>query len=181
MPHADDYASMEQVVRRRFQRYLDGDEKFGELPDLLLIDGGAGQVKAAQAAMEAVGIQVPAYGMVKDDRHRTRALAAADGREIGLQQNQALFALVGRIQEETHRFAIEFHRQQQAGHLKGSALDGIPGVGPTRKAALLKHFKSVKAVREASVEALAEVVPKNAAQAVYDQFHVKKGADCADE
>ena len=170
MPHADDYASMRQVVLRRFQRYLDGDEKFGALPDLLLIDGGAGQVKAAQAAMEEVGVRVPAYGMVKDGRHRTRALEAADGREIGIQQNQAIFALVGRIQEETHRFAIEFHRQQQAGHLKGSALDGIPGVGPTRKAALLKHFKSVRAVREAPVEALAQVVPRNTAQAVYDYF-----------
>ena len=170
MPHADDYASMRQVVLRRFQRYLDGDEKFGALPDLLLIDGGAGQVKAAQAAMEEVGVRVPAYGMVKDGRHRTRALEAADGREIGIQQNQAIFALVGRIQEETHRFAIEFHRQQQAGHLKGSALDGIPGVGPTRKAALLKHFKSVRAVRQAGIEALAEVVPRNTAQAVYDYF-----------
>ena len=112
--------------------------------------------------------------MVKDDRHRTRALEAADGREIGLRQNQALFALVGRIQEETHRFAIEFHRQQQAGHLKGSALDGIPGVGRTRKAALLKHFKSVRAVRQASLEALAEVVPRNAAQAVYGHFHATR-------
>ena len=175
MPHADDYASMRQVVLRRFQRYLDGDEKFGALPDLLLIDGGAGQVKAAQAAMEEAGIRVPAYGMVKDDRHRTRALEGADGQEIGIQQNQAIFALVGRIQEETHRFAIQFHRQQQAAHLKGSALDGIPGVGPTRKAALLKHFKSVRAVREAGVEALAQVVPLNTAQAVYEHFHPQRG------
>ncbi len=171
MPHADDYASMEQVVERRFRRYLDGDEKFGDLPDLLLIDGGAGQVKAAQEALSKLGLSIPAYGMVKDSRHRTRALQAGDGREIGIQANQALFAMVGRIQEETHRFAIEFHRQQQAGHLKGSALDDISGVGPARKAQLLKAFKSVKAMKAASLEELAAVVPRNTAQAVYTRFH----------
>ncbi|MDE6955333.1 MAG: excinuclease ABC subunit UvrC, partial [Oscillospiraceae bacterium] len=172
MPHADDYASMEQVVERRFRRYLDGDEKFADRPGLLLIDGGAGQVRAAQEALGRLGLgDIPAYGMVKDSRHRTRALQAGDGREIGIQSNQALFAMVGRIQEETHRFAIEFHRQQQAGHLKGSALDGIPGVGPTRKGQLLKAFKSVKAVKGASLEELCAVVPKNTAQAVYAHFH----------
>lgn len=171
MEHADDYASMKQVVERRLRRYLDGDEKFGALPDLLLIDGGTGQVRAALEAMEELGIHIPAYGMVKDDRHRTRALAAADGREIGIRQNQALFSMIGRIQEETHRFAIEFHRQQQTGHLKGSVLDEIPGVGAARKAALLKQFKSVKRIREATAEELREVVPQNTAQAVYDYFH----------
>ena len=174
MEHADDYASMKQVIERRFRRYLDGDEKFGDLPDLLLIDGGTGQVRAALEAMEEVGIAIPAYGMVKDDRHRTRALAAADGREIGIQQNQALFSMIGRIQEETHRFAIEFHRQQQTSHLKGSALDEIPGVGPKRKTDLLKHFKSIKRIKEASLEALCEVVPRNTAQAVYDHFQQGK-------
>ena len=178
MSHADDYAAMSQVVARRFQRYLDGDEKFGQLPDLLLIDGGAGQVRAAQAALAETGIQVPAYGMVKDGRHRTRALAAADGREIGLQHNQALFAMVGRIQEETHRFAIQFHRQQQSARLKGSALDGLPGVGPARKEALLRRFKSVRGVGRASVEALAEVVPRSTAQTIYDHFHGEEERPC---
>ena len=124
---------------------------------------------------------IPVFGMVKDDRHRTRALVAQDGREIGIQANQALFAMVGRIQEETHRFAIEFHRQQQAGHLKGSALDGIPGVGPARKEQLLKAFKSVKAVKGATVEELAAVVPKNTAQAVYGHFHPSEGQQGKDE
>ena len=174
LEHADDYASMKQVVERRFRRYLDGDEKFGDLPDLLLIDGGTGQVRAALEAMDEVGLHVPAYGMVKDDRHRTRALAAADGREIGIQQNQALFSMIGRIQEETHRFAIEFHRQQQTTHMKGSALDEIPGVGPKRKADLLKHFKSIKRIKSASLEELREVVPQNTAQAVYDHFQQGK-------
>ena len=171
MPHADDYASMKQVVERRFRRWLEGDEKFGGLPDLLLIDGGAGQVKAAEAAMEELNIRVPAFGMVKDDRHRTRALVSGDGREIGIQQNQSLFAMIGRIQEETHRFAIEFHRQQQTARVKKSALDGIEGVGPARKQELLKQFRSIRAIREASEEQLAQVVPKNAAKAVYEHFH----------
>ncbi len=182
MPHADDYASMEQVVERRFRRYLDGDEKFSEKPDLLLMDGGAGQVKAAWEAMAKLGLgDIPVYGMVKDGRHRTRALVAGDGREIGIQANQALFAMVGRIQEETHRFAIEFHRQQQAGHLKGSALDGIPGVGPARKAQLLKHFKSVRAVKAAALDELAAVVPKSTAAAVYHHFHQGKDQEGRDE
>ena len=162
---------MEQVIARRFRRYLDGDEKFGELPDVLLIDGGVGQVRAAQSALEAVNLTVPTFGMVKDDRHRTRALVDGAGQEIGLQQNQALFALVGRIQEETHRFAIEFLRSRQGKRMKGSVLDDIPGVGPTRKAALLRHFKSIKAIRGATVAQLGDVVPGNTAQAVYDYFH----------
>jgi excinuclease ABC subunit C len=170
LEHADDYASMEQVISRRFRRYLDGDEKFSALPDVLLIDGGAGQVRAAQAALDALNLHIPTFGMVKDDRHRTRALVDGAGREIGIQQNQAIFSLIGRIQEETHRFAIEFHRQQQAGHLKGSALDKIPGIGPARKTALLKHFKSVKAIKEATEAQLQEVVPQNVAQAIYQYF-----------
>ena len=175
MPHADDYASMKQVVERRFRRYLDGDERFSGLPDVLLIDGGAGQVKAAEAALEEVGLSVPAFGMVKDGRHRTRALVDGAGREIGIQQNQAIFSLIGRIQEETHRFAIEFHRQQQASHLRHSALDGIEGVGPARKMALLKHFKNVRSVRAASLDELMEAVPKNTALAVYRHFHPEDG------
>ena len=171
MEHADDYASMRQVVLRRFKRYQDGDEKFSGLPDVLLIDGGAGQVAAAASALEELGMSIPTFGMVKDDRHRTRALVDGEGREIGIQGSPAVFSLFGRIQEETHRFAIEFHRQQQVSHLKGSALDGIPGVGPVRKAELLKHFKSVKAVKAASLEELEAVVPKNTARAVYDHFH----------
>ena len=174
LEHADDYASMNQVIERRFRRYLVGDEKFADMPDVLLIDGGAGQVGAARAALRAVGLDVPAFGMVKDDRHRTRALVDENGREIGIQQNQAIFSLIGRIQEETHRFAIEFHRQQQASHLKGSALDGIPGIGPTRKAALLKRFKSVRGVKAASLAELSEVLPKNVAEAVYQHFRTEK-------
>ncbi len=171
MTGPDDYASMEQVLTRRFRRYLDGDEKFADKPDLLLIDGGHEHVKVARRVLEVLNLDIPAFGMVKDDRHRTRALVHPDGREIGIQSVPAVFALVGQIQEETHRFAIEYHRQLQAGHVKTSVLDKIPGVGEKRRQQLLKHFKSVKAVREASLEQLQQAVPKNTAQAVYSHFH----------
>ena len=171
MDGPDDYASMDQVLRRRFQRYLDGDEKFGEKPDLLLIDGGENHARVAVGVLQDLGLSIPVFGMVKDDRHRTRALVTPEGQEIGIQGNQAIFSLIGQIQEEPHRFAIEFHRQQQNQRMKGSVLDQIPGVGEKRRADLLKHFKSVKRIREATWAQLAEVVPKNTAQAVYDYFH----------
>jgi excinuclease ABC subunit C len=173
MQGPNDYASMEQVLTRRFRRYLDGDEKFGEKPDLLLIDGGEQHVKVAAQVLERMGLDIPAYGMVKDDRHRTRALVHPDGREIGLQAIPAVFSLIGQIQEETHRFAIEFNRLQRKGRVQGSVLDQIPGVGEKRRAQLLKHFKSVKAIRSASLEQLQEVVPKNTAQSVYHFFQEK--------
>ena len=167
----DDYASMEQVLARRFRRYLDGDEKFADKPDLLLIDGGLEHVRVAKRVLETLNLDIPAFGMVKDDRHRTRALVHPDGREIGIQAVPAVFSLIGQIQEETHRFAIEYHRQLQAGHVKGSMLDKIPGVGEKRRQQLLKHFKSVKAVKEASLEELEKAVPRNTAQAVFQYFH----------
>lgn len=175
MTGPDDYASMEQVLTRRFRRYLDGDEKFSDRPDLLLIDGGQEHVKVAARVLEQLGLDIPAFGMVKDDRHRTRALIHPDGREIGIQSIPAVFALVGQIQEETHRFAIEYHRQLQAGHVKTSVLDKIPGVGEKRRAQLLKHFKSVKNIKNASLEQLKEVVPQNTAQALYRYFHSEDG------
>ena len=171
MVHADDYGSMEQVLTRRFRRYLDGDEKFGDLPDLLFIDGGENHAKVAVRVLEEVGLSIPVFGMVKDDRHRTRALVDPAGNEIGIQQIPAVFALVGRIQEETHRFAIEFQRLQQSKGVKGSALDQIPGVGEKRRNDLLRHFKSLKNIKGASLAALEEAVPRNTARAVYDHFN----------
>ena len=173
MDGPDDYASMEQVLTRRFKRYLEGDEKFADKPDLLLIDGGVNHANVAVKVLETLGLTIPIFGMVKDDRHRTRALVTPEGKEIGIQGNQAIFSLIGQIQEETHRFAIEFHRQQQNQRVKGSVLDQISGVGEKRRSDLLKHFKSVKRIKEATQAQLAEVVPKNAAQAVYDYFHPK--------
>ena len=166
----DDYASMAQVITRRFTRYLDGDDNWNEKPDLLLIDGGSVHAKTAQDALNALGLDIPTFGMVKDDRHRTRALAAPDGREIGIQSNQALFALIGTIQEETHRFAIEFNRAQHGKTVKGSTLDNISGVGPKRRADLLKHFKSIKNIKTATEAQLTEVVDKKTAGAVYEYF-----------
>ena len=166
----DDYASMYQAVTRRFQHYLDGDEKFSPLPDLLLIDGGDVHASTAKRAVEDLGLSVPIFGMVKDDRHRTRALVTPDGREIGISGNQAVFALIGGIQEETHRSAIGYQRQLRSESYH-SALDKIEGVGPKRRDDLMRAFKSVRAIREASVEQLRLVVPKNTAQAVYAYFH----------
>ena len=174
MTGPDDYASMEQVLTRRFRRYLDGDEKFSARPDLLLIDGGLEHVRVASRVLDALNLDIPAFGMVKDDRHRTRALVHPDGREIGIQQMPAVFALIGQIQEETHRFAIEYHRQLQSGHVKTSTLDKIPGVGPKRRSELLKAFKTIKAISSAPLEELEKVVPKNTAQAVYQYFREKK-------
>lgn len=170
----DDYASMYQAVYRRFKHYVDGDEHFSPLPELLLIDGGSTHTATALEALSALGLSVPTFGMVKDDRHRTRALVTADGREIGISGNQAVFSLIGNIQEETHRFAIEYQRSLR-NESYGSVLDGIEGVGPKRKADLIKYFKTVKAIREADVEQLRLVVPKNTAQTVYDFFHNEKG------
>ena len=175
MVHADDYGSMEQVLTRRFRRHLDGDEKFGDLPDLLLIDGGENHARVAVRVLEEAGLSIPVFGMVKDDRHRTRALVDPAGSEIGIQQIPAVFALVGRIQEETHRFAIEFQRLQQSKGVKGSALDQIPGVGEKRRNDLLRHFKSIRNIKAASLAALEEAVPKNTARAVYDHFHPRTG------
>ena len=166
----DDYASMFQAVYRRFKRYVDGDKSFAPLPELLLIDGGANHAAKAEEAVRELGLEVPIFGMVKDDRHRTRALISAEGREIGISSNQAVFSLVGNIQEETHRSAIEYQRSLRS-ESYGSTLDKIPGVGPTRRNELIKHFKSVKAVREAGLEELCQCLPKNTAQAVYDYFH----------
>ena len=173
MDGPDDYASMEQVLTRRFKRYLEGDEKFADKPDLLLIDGGVNHANVAVKVLEELGLSIPVFGMVKDDRHRTRALVTPEGKEIGIQGNQAIFSLIGQIQEETHRFAIEFHRQQQNQRVRASVLDQIPGVGEKRRSDLLKHFKSIRKIKEATQAQLAEVVPKNAAQAVFDYFHPK--------
>ena len=166
----NDYASMHEAVTRRIQRYLDGDEKFSPLPDLLLIDGGAEHATVAQTVLEELNVSIPVFGMVKDDRHRTRALITPGGHEIGISGNQAVFAFIGTIQEETHHYSIEYQRSLRNASLT-SQLDQIPGVGAKRRNDLLKAFRSVKAVKEASLEQLKEVVPKNTAEAVYDYYH----------
>ena len=162
---------MRQVLCRRFCHYLNGDKGFAERPDALLIDGGTVHAQTVREALLAMGIDLPIFGMVKDDRHRTRALVTPDGAEIGIQATPAVFALIGRIQEETHRFAITYHRTLRSKRIRGSTLDEIKGVGEKRRLALLKHFKSVTAIRNASLDELSKVVPSSAAQAVYEYFH----------
>ena len=169
----DDYESMRQVIARRARRYLDGDDKFMPLPDLFLIDGGDTHAEAAEQILRSVGISVPVWGMVKDDRHRTRALINAAGEEISISSNQALFALIGNIQEETHRFSIEYQRSLRMENYT-SQLDKIPGVGEKRRNQLLHYFKTVKAVKEASLEELSEAVPVNTARAVYEYYHSRE-------
>ena len=174
LPGQDDYASMRQVVTRRFVHYKAGDKGFAELPDLLLIDGGITHANVALGALRKLDITVPVFGMVKDNRHRTRALVTPDGNEIGIDGNQSVFAFVGNIQEETHRFAITYHRSLRSKRLRYSELDGIIGIGPKRKQELLKTFKSISAISQAGLEELERILPKDAAAAVYHHFHDKE-------
>ena len=167
----DDYASMHQVVKRRFSHYKDGDSGFADAPDLLMIDGGINHANVALNALRELELEFPVFGMVKDDRHRTRALVTPEGQEIAIDSNPSVFALIGNIQEETHRFAITYHRKLRSKRLRYSELDGIPGIGPKRKQELLKTFKSISAISQASMLELERLLPKDAATAVYQHFH----------
>ena len=169
--HPDDYASMQEVLRRRLQRAKDGDEKFLPLPDVFLIDGGETHARAALEVVRSFALEIPIFGMVKDDRHRTRALVTPEGEEIGIVTQQAVFSLIGQIQEETHRFAITYHHESHSRSAMRSALDDIPGIGPKRREELKKAFGTIRAIREADVEALAAVVPRSTAEAVWRHFH----------
>lgn len=166
----DDYGSMRQVLQRRFEHYRNGDKGFESKPDLLLIDGGITHAQTAEEMLQSLELMFPVFGMVKDDRHRTRALVTSDGREIRIDNQQAVFALIGNIQEEVHRFAISYHRKLRSKRLRYSELDNILGVGPKRKEILLKTFKSISAIRSATLAELERVLPKDAAQAVYQYF-----------
>ena len=170
----DDYKAMEEMLTRRLQRWKDGDEKFSPLPSVFMIDGGLGHVRIAKGVLERFGCETPVFGMVKDDHHRTRGLVAPDGREFSIATTPAVFALVGRMQEEVHRFAITYQRTLRQSQAVRSQLARIPGIGEKRRTALLQTFKSLKRVREATIEELEAAVPHTAAQAVYDYFHSKQ-------
>lgn len=179
----DDYGSMREVIRRRFEEYREhqaqGDsEGFGRLPDLILLDGGKGHVAAVQPLLEEMGIQVPLFGMVKDDRHRTRAIALTGG-EIAISSHRRAFTLVSSIQDEVHRFAIGYHRQQRKKTAVSSTLTSIEGIGETRAKALLKHFKTVTAISEADLAELegAPGMTKPAARRVWEYFHSEVGEE----
>ena len=170
----DDYASMHQILKRRFSHFKAGDKGFEDAPDLLLIDGGISHAKVAVAALEELELSFPVFGMVKDDRHRTRALVTPDAQEIRIDNNQAVFSLIGNIQEETHRFAITYHRSLRSKRLRYSELDSIPGIGPKRKQELLKQFKSLASIGKATLPELERILPKDAAAAVYHHFREKE-------
>ena len=171
MDDQDDYGSMRQVILRRFQHYKKNDSGFDQTPSILLIDGGTAHALVAQEALVSLGLSFPVFGMVKDDRHRTRALVTPEGETIGIEGNQSVFSFVGRIQEETHRFAITFHRSLRSKRLRYSQLDAIPGVGPVRKQLLLKTFKSITAISQASLSELERYLPRDVSLAVFQHFH----------
>ena len=178
LTNQDDYASMAQVVRRRFSHYKDGDAGFEIAPDLLLIDGGVSHARTAVEALQQLGLKMRVFGMVKDDRHRTRALVTPEGQEIRIDSNPSVFAYIGNIQEETHRFAITYHRQLRSKRLRYSELDEIPGIGPKRKQELLKTFKSLAGIGAASPQELGRILPRDAAAAVYHHFHPQEESSC---
>lgn len=169
----DDYASVRQMLHRRFQHYQNGDDGFSESPDLILIDGGINHAVIAVQVLQQLCLNFPVFGMVKDGRHRTRALVTPEGLEIKIDNQQSVFALIGNIQEETHRFAITYHRGLRSKRLRYSELDNIPGIGPKRKEDLLKTFKSIAGIKRASLYELERILPKDAAGAVYRHFEEK--------
>ena len=175
---ADDYASMEEVLTRRFEHGLAEREEGKELggftafPDLIMMDGGKGQVNVALQVLDKLHLNIPVCGMVKDDNHRTRGLYYHN-EEIPIERNSEGFRLITRIQDEAHRFAIEFHRKLRGQGQVHSILDDIPGVGPARRKALMKHFMSLEGIRNASVDELKELPSMNekSAKEVYNFFH----------
>ena len=178
LDNQDDYASMHQVILRRFSRFSVQDKGFEQAPDLLLIDGGAEHASVAEAALSELGLTFPVYGMVKDSRHRTRALITASGDEIWIQGVPSVFSLIGTIQEQTHNYAIEYHHQLQSKRLRESVLDQISGIGPARKKKLLNRFKTVSAIKKADLETLREVLPVHQAKRVYEFFHAEVEGEC---
>ena len=176
----DDYASMQEVLTRRFRRGIEEQKDkeedefsgFSQFPDLILMDGGKGQVHVAEQVLADLGLTIPVCGMVKDDNHRTRGLYYQD-HEIPISHTSEGFKLITRIQDEVHRFAIEYHRLLRSKGQVHSILDDIEGIGPTRRKALMKYFKSIEGIRAASEEELGKVPSMNrqSAQKVYQFFH----------
>ena len=169
----DDFRSMAEVLDRRFIEYEKGeDEGFSVLPDLILLDGGIGQMSAVAPILQKHGITVPVFGMVKDSKHRTRAIAA-EGGDIAIKSNRAAFTFITGIQDEVHRFAIGYHKNRRSKAMLNSELLGIEGIGKSRAAALLKHFKTVNAIKNATVDELCAAPTMNhpAAERVYNYYH----------
>ena len=171
----NDYASMKEVLMRRFERGLKQEgESFSTLPDLIMMDGGRGQVNIAEEVLGELGLNIPVSGMVKDDGHRTRGLYYQNV-ELPIDQHSEAFKLITRIQDETHRFAIEYHKSLRSKAQIHSVLDDISGIGEVRRKALMRYFKTIENIRSASVEELCEAEGMNraAAESVYVFFHTK--------
>ena len=171
----DDYASMAETLTRRFEEYYKAeaaDEGFGKLPDLILLDGGKGQVAAVRAVFDRMDIHVPLFGLVKDDKHRTRAVTG-DGGEIALSSKRALFAFLSKMQDEVHRFAIGYHHTRRKNAAFRSSLTSIEGVGEVRAKALLKYFRTIDNISKADLTELeaAPKMTKDTARAVFRYFH----------
>ncbi len=169
----DDYRSMAEVLDRRFTEYEKGEnEGFKTLPDLILLDGGKGQISAVEPIFQKHNINVPLFGMVKDSKHRTRAIAT-NGGDISIKANESAYRLVTSIQDEVHRFAIGYHKKRRSKKMLNSELTAIDGIGAAKAAALLKHFKTMKAIKTATVDELCAVSGINAALAekIYSEFN----------
>lgn len=171
----DDYGSMAEVIERRlneYEKHKDEGVGFGRMPDLILLDGGKGQVNAVSQVMKRMGYNIPLFGMVKDNKHRTRAITDA-GKEIAINNKRSVFTLVSNIQEEVHRFAIGYHRQKRKNTSFKSSLTEIEGVGERRAKALLKHFGTIANIKEADLQELetAPTMNKVVARTVYSYFH----------
>ncbi len=169
----DDYASMQEVVRRRYSRMM---EEGATLPDLIITDGGLGQMSVVREVVEGeLGLHIPIAGLAKDDRHRTNELLYGNPpKTIALKTDSELFHVLTRIQDEVHRYAIQFHRDKRSKHALHSALDDIPGIGPATREKLLSEFKSLKRIREASLEALSAVIGASKATKVKESLSKNK-------
>ena len=175
----DDYRAMNEVLTRRFSEYeksKDSTEGFGKLPDLILLDGGVGQVHAVEPVLREFGLKIPLFGMVKDNRHRTRAISG-DGGEIAINSKRQVFTLVSEIQNEVHRFSVAYHHQKHAKRGLSLSLTEIEGVGEKRASALLKYFKTMTAIKNAEVDELSKApgITSAVAQNIYDYYRTK---DC---
>lgn len=164
----DDYASMKEVIYRRYYRLL-MEQK--EMADLIIVDGGLGQIKVAKEVIDSLNLSVHICGLSKDDKHSTAMLLDEDGNQVPIDTKSPLFFLLTRMQDEVHRYAISFHRQVRSKSLFSSILDEVEGIGEARKKKLLNHFKSVKKMKEASLEELEAVIPKNTAVKLYEVLH----------
>ena len=161
---ADDYASMKEVVRRRYQRAI---EEESPLPDLIITDGGKGQMEVVRQVMEELQLDIPITGLAKDRKHRTsEVLFGFPPQTIGIKQHSPLFRLLEQIQDEVHRFAITFHRDKRSKRQVASALDNIKGIGEKTKTALLKEFKSVKRIKEATIEEVSAIIGESKAKII---------------